>query len=164
MEETEFLVIFVYLLASIPRKILTLIISGNLCSASRSDEEIHHLLKDPDSLWRTRAGEKNAPGIYIRNLVDKDGDTPTPNQYLWVPKRLRNYVSSESCRASRSDEDLHHFLHDPESTWRIRAGEKNAPGIYIRNLVDKDGDTPTPNQYLRVPKRLRNYVSGESCR
>ncbi|KAI4653091.1 uncharacterized protein J4E79_008604 [Alternaria viburni] len=95
MNESDFRVAAVYLMASIPAALLEAIVGGNLCIAARSNDDIDNLLYDSKSMWHIRANDKNAPGIYIRFLVDKDGNAPTPNQYLRVAKRLRDYVSGD---------------------------------------------------------------------
>lgn len=67
----------IQLTASIPAALLEAMIGGNLCIAARSNDDIDNLLYDSKSMWRIRANDKKAPGIYIWNLAVKEGNAPT---------------------------------------------------------------------------------------
>jgi hypothetical protein len=47
------------------------------------------------------------------------------------------------------------------SAWIQRYGQAFAPCQYVRELVSRDGESPTPNEIKKVVQLLLQYVSGE---
>jgi hypothetical protein len=88
------------ILLSIPPKVLTEVAVGNLMrawkDASDADErgEAHPIgeICRTGSDWDLES-KQDAPVIYLIGICDNDSQSPTPQQYLQVTKRLRSYLS-----------------------------------------------------------------------
>jgi hypothetical protein len=78
---------------------------------------------------------------------------------LFVLQHLVSGTLSQAYHLENSDVAKH--LH-PNSDWVLLSHNKFAPGSYILYLVDRNGNSPTPNEFRPVIKRLRDYVSGRT--
>lgn len=83
-------------MASIPLEVLRLIVNGNLCKAIHDGNSKVAEYYSEDAAWQQNVNGKNrSAAIYIRHLVDKEHNAPTPQQCRKVNRRLRSYISGD---------------------------------------------------------------------
>jgi len=69
---------------------------------------------------------------------------------------------------SKQDPDIApHFSYfvgvadEDQSPWLLQANHPHSPAIYVRQLVDNQGMSPTPAEFMTIVEALRKYAAGE---
>jgi hypothetical protein len=106
------------LFACLPIQALHALLEGNLCRKFFLRDKVIHETFEPKSAWSIRTYDKAAPAVYLRALVDREGQNPTTREFIVAVNALRRYAASQDLEtANRIDnayfcvsERSHHYL------------------------------------------------------
>jgi hypothetical protein len=97
-------------------------LDGSLARRCYHQEPAIQALWDPTSEWMTQSQKDFAPVIYIRPLVDRKGQAPTPTEMTEVASALRDHASGQDLgRALKIDRALQSGV--SPSIEELRAGK-----------------------------------------
>jgi hypothetical protein len=171
---SQFAKIAISILASIPDRILQLVVSGNLAQAveANNDPELIDLFSGQEKAWKARCSKNPAPGCYGLFLTDKLGQSPTPRQFHKIIACLRGYVSGRDDKVSdvadidngtkgvfSRQEDIEAGGH-----WFLKGSSSRATKVltFCKALESRLNELPSNEQDIPLKQPLK-YIGYSVC-